>query len=163
MKRFWYACCHWLCARVYFERITVVHPERMPKGGPNLYVGLHRNGAMDGFIYRQVAPRGVFVISTQLRRSFFARLFFCGIALARKSDEEDRSQNDEALSACVRLLGNGGELFVFPEGSNSAGCRICTSRGCATWTTSRHSRAVSGRTVGTKDAVGNLAARARGE
>ena len=123
MKRFWYAGCHWLCARVYFERITVLHPERLPSSGPILYLGLHRNGAVDGFVYRWVVPRGVFLISTQLRRSFFARLFFCGIAVARNKDVEDRSQNDEALLQCTQLLVNGGELFVFPEGTSSLGPR----------------------------------------
>ncbi len=122
MTRLWYACCHWLCAR-YFERITVLHPERLPESGPTLYVGLHRNGAVDGFVYHQAVPRGVFLISTQLRRSFFARLFFCGIAVARKGDEEDRSQNDEALRECMQLLSGGGELFIFPEGTSSLGPR----------------------------------------
>jgi len=60
MKSLWYRWCHWLCARLYFERITVLHPERLPENGPVLYVGLHRNGAVDGFIYRQVLPRGFF-------------------------------------------------------------------------------------------------------
>lgn len=123
MNRLWYACCHWLCARVYFERITVLHAERLPHGGPILYLGLHRNGAVDGFVYRWVVPRGVFLISTQLRRSLFARLFFCGIAVARNKDEEDRSQNDAALLQCVQLLANGGELFVLPEGTSSLGPR----------------------------------------
>ncbi|HEV7401890.1 MAG TPA: 1-acyl-sn-glycerol-3-phosphate acyltransferase [Chthoniobacteraceae bacterium] len=123
MKRLWYAGCHRLCARVYFERITVLHPERVSASGPNLYVGLHRNGAVDGFVYRQAVPRGVFLISTQLRRSFFGRLFFCGIAVARKSDEEDRGQNDEALRECMQLLASGGDLFVFPEGTSSLGPR----------------------------------------
>jgi len=121
MKTLWYRCCHWLCARIYFERITVRHPERLPEGGPVLCVGLHRNGAVDGFVYRQVVPRGVFLISTQLRRSFFARLFFCGIAVARKQDEEDRSQNDDALRQCVQRLAAGGALIIFPEGTSSLG------------------------------------------
>jgi len=123
MKRLWYACLHWLCARVYFERITVLHPEHRPVSGPTLYVGLHRNGAVDGFVYQQVLPRAIFLISTQLRRSFFARLFFHGIAVARKGDEEDRGQNEEALGECLQRLSGGGELFVFPEGTSSLGPR----------------------------------------
>ena len=123
MKTLWYRVCHWLCARIYFERITVLHPERLPEGGPTLYVGLHRNGAVDGFVYRQVVPHGVFLISTQLRRSFFARLFFCGIAVARKQDEEGHSQNDDALRQCVQLLADGGALIIFPEGTSSLGPR----------------------------------------
>jgi 1-acyl-sn-glycerol-3-phosphate acyltransferase len=71
----WHRICHRLCAWIYYERITVLYPERLIKEGPVLYVGLHRNGAVDGFIYHQAVPRGVFLISTQLRRHFFSRLF----------------------------------------------------------------------------------------
>jgi 1-acyl-sn-glycerol-3-phosphate acyltransferase len=123
MKQLWYRCCHWLCVRIYFERITVLHPERLPEGGPALYVGLHRNGAVDGFIYHQLVPRGIFLVSTQLLRGFFARLFFCGIAIARKHDEEDQSRNDTALRQCTQLLADGGALIVFPEGTSSLGPR----------------------------------------
>jgi 1-acyl-sn-glycerol-3-phosphate acyltransferase len=123
LKRIWYAGLHWLCARIYFEEITVLHPEHLSGTGPTLYVGLHRNGAVDGFVYQQVLPRAIFLISTQLLRSFFARLFFHGIAVARKGDEEDRGQNDGALRECLQLLRGGGELFVFPEGTSSLGPR----------------------------------------
>ena len=123
MKSLWYRGCHWLCARLYFERITVLHPERLPTDGPILYVVLHRNGAVDGFVYRQVVPRGIVLISTQLRRSFFARLFFCGIAVARKKDEDDQCQNDAALGQCTQLLAGGGELVVSPEGTSALGPR----------------------------------------
>ncbi|MEO5913414.1 MAG: 1-acyl-sn-glycerol-3-phosphate acyltransferase [Luteolibacter sp.] len=122
-SRAWYRCCHWLCARIYFDRITVLNPELLPADGPVLYVGLHRNGAVDGFIYHQVVPRGVFLISTQLRRSFFARLFFDGIAVARKTDERDAGKNEAALRECVDLLAGGGALVVFPEGTSSLGPR----------------------------------------
>ena len=123
MKKLWYLGCHWLCARVYFERITVLNPQRLPEGVPILFLGLHRNGAVDGFVYQQIVPRGIFLISTQLLRSFFARLFFCGIAVARKQDAEDGSQNEAALQQCTRLLAAGGELIVFPEGTSSLGPR----------------------------------------
>jgi 1-acyl-sn-glycerol-3-phosphate acyltransferase len=121
MKQLWYRCWHWLCVRSYFEWLTVLHPERLPQAGPVLYVGLHRNGAVDGFVYHQVVPRGVFLVSTQLLRGLFARLFFCGIAVARKQDEDDHSQNEAALHQCTQLLADGGELVVFPEGTSSLG------------------------------------------
>jgi len=88
-----------------------------------LYVVLHRNGAVDGFVYHQVAPRGVFLISTQLLRSFFSRLFFSGIAVARDKDEGDGSRNAAALHECVNLLADGGALIIFPEGTSSLGPR----------------------------------------
>lgn len=123
MKALWYRACHWLVARLYFERIAVVHPGRLPAPGPTLYVVLHRNGAVDGVVYRQVLPRAVPVISTQLRRSFFARLFFCGIAVARRQDPEDGRSNAEALRECVDRLAGGGEILIFPEGTSALGPR----------------------------------------
>jgi 1-acyl-sn-glycerol-3-phosphate acyltransferase len=123
MTSLWYRFCHWLCAKIYYERITVLNPERLIKEGPVLYVGLHRNGAVDGFIYHQAVQRGVFLISTQLRRHFFSRLFFCGISVARNKDDEDSGGNDAAIKECVDLLGSGGALFIFPEGTSSLGPR----------------------------------------
>lgn len=123
MNSLWHRCCHWLCARIYFERITLLHPERLPVGGPVLYVVLHRNGAVDGFVYHQVVPRGIYLISSQLLRSFFTRLFFSGIAVARKQDEDDPGRNAAALRHCVQVLAAGGELIVFPEGTSTLGPR----------------------------------------
>ena len=153
LKSLWYEWCHWLCRRVYFERVTLVHlrhlagdsanPLRLAQserklGGATvvqdrqydappaqavLYVVLHRNGAVDGFIYGHAVPRGIFLVSTQLLRGFFGRLFFTGIAVARKQDQEDGSHNAAALRECVRVLAEGGELMVFPEGSSSLGPR----------------------------------------
>jgi len=123
MTGLWYRVCHWLCVRIYFERLTMLHPERLPPCGPVLYVALHRNGAVDGFVYHQVVPCGTFLISSQLLRSFFARLFFCGIAVARQHDQEDHTRNDTALRQCTQLLADGGELVVFPEGTSSLGPR----------------------------------------
>jgi 1-acyl-sn-glycerol-3-phosphate acyltransferase len=100
-----------------------MYAERIPVRGPVLYVGLHRNGAVDGFIYHQVVPKGVYLVSTQLLRSFFTRLFFGGIAVARKKDREDGSQNEKAMRDCVELLDGGGELILFPEGTSTLGPR----------------------------------------
>lgn len=118
---FWYRWCHWLCVRVYFDRVSVRWPERLPDGGAVLYIGLHRNGAVDGFVYHQIAPGSVFLVSTQLRKSFLGRIFFGGIEVGRKKDGVSAGGNDAALGDCVRLLEQGGELAVFPEGTSSLG------------------------------------------
>lgn len=123
MSHAWYRLCHWLCARIYFERITVRHRERLPASGPVLYLGTHRNGAVDGFIYRQVAPHCEFLISTQLLRSPLARLFFHGIPVVRDQEGGNRDLHEAALARCREFLAAGGELFVFPEGTSSLGPR----------------------------------------
>jgi 1-acyl-sn-glycerol-3-phosphate acyltransferase len=109
--------------RLAFHRVRVLHPERLPESGPTLYLGLHRNGAVDGFVYSTVLPRASFMISTQLRRSFAGRLFFSGIEVVRGKDEGDRGGNDAALDLCRKHLSDGGELFIFPEGTSSLGPR----------------------------------------
>ena len=117
----WYRCCHWLCARIYFQRIAIIHPERLPAAGPVLYVVLHRNGAVDGFVYHQFIPRGVFLVSTQLLRNPFLHLYFCGIAVTRSKDRDDGTDNEAALRQCSDLLAAAGALIVFPEGTSSLG------------------------------------------
>lgn len=129
-SRFWlYRAINW----VYFERITVVHPERVPAAGPVLYVGLHRNGAVDGFVYDQVLRQPVFLISTQLRKNWFSRCFFQGIAVTRTRDDGDRAQNAAALGQCLDQLRAGGALFVFPEGTSSLGRAHLPFKSGAAW------------------------------
>ncbi len=118
---------------VYFEHITLIHPERLPRTGPVLYLGLHRNGAVDGFVYNQALDNPVFMISTQLRKNWFARLFFEGIAITRTKDEGDRAVNDAALRQCLDHLRSGGQLFVFPEGTSSLGPRHLPFKSGAIW------------------------------
>ena len=116
------------CAAVatYFNRVTVIGRERLPARGPALYLGLHRNGAVDGFVYHGVVPRAEFMLARQLVRSFFGRLFFRGIEVVRDKDRGEgggRTGNRAALEACLAHLRAGGELFVLPEGTSDLGPR----------------------------------------
>jgi 1-acyl-sn-glycerol-3-phosphate acyltransferase len=119
----WHRAVCRFCSTLYFSHVRIIHLERLPAKGPVLYLGLHRNGAVDGFVYGAALGGPVFLISTQLRRSLFARLFFAGIAVARRSDEGDQRANQAALDECRALLRAGGRLFVFPEGTSSLGPR----------------------------------------
>jgi len=129
----WRRLLYWLIARVYFARITVLESGRQPRKGPVLYLGLHRNGAVDGFVYHHALRGPTFMISTQLRKSWFARLFFTGIAVTRTKDEGDRAGNDQALQECLNHLRAGGSLFVFPEGTSSLGPRHLPFKTGAIW------------------------------
>src|SRR5262245_49559470 len=121
----WYLGFRRFCNAVYFARVEVLHPERLPQSGAALYVGTHRNGAVDGFIYHAICPRSVFMISAQLRRSLIGRLFFDGIEVVRAKDraKSDDQTNAPAMQQCLELLRSGGELFIFPEGTSSLGPR----------------------------------------
>jgi 1-acyl-sn-glycerol-3-phosphate acyltransferase len=123
----WYRWFHRWCNAVYFARVSVLHAERLPVSGPVLYLGLHRNGAVDGFIYHGVLPRAVFMLAAQLRRNAFGRLFFTGIEVVREKDRgaarADDASNTDALRRCLDHLATGGELFILPEGTSSLGPR----------------------------------------
>lgn len=129
----WRRCFYRFITSLYFQRITLLHPERLPQSGPVLYLGLHRNGAVDGFVYDRVLRAPVFMISTQLRKNWFSRLFFDGIAVTRSKDEGDHALNDAALRRCLDHLRAGGELFVFPEGTSSLGPRHLPFKSGAIW------------------------------
>jgi 1-acyl-sn-glycerol-3-phosphate acyltransferase len=119
----WHRAVCRFCSTLYFSRVRIIHAERLPAAGPVLYLGLHRNGAVDGFVYGAALRGPVFLISTQLRRGLFSRLFFAGIAVSRRGDEGDPQANRAALEECLALLRAGGRLFVFPEGTSSLGPR----------------------------------------
>jgi 1-acyl-sn-glycerol-3-phosphate acyltransferase len=129
----WHQWLYRFIKTFYFERITLIHPERLPRAGPVLYLGLHRNGAVDGYVYDQVLHHPVFMISTQLRKNWFARLFFEGIAVTRTKDEGGGALNDAALRQCLDHLRAGGGLFVFPEGTSSLGPRHLPFKSGAMW------------------------------
>ena len=115
---------HGLLRTVWFRRIRVLGAERLPAARPVLWLGLHRNGALDGFVYAGVAPRAEFLIAAQLRRGWVARLFFEGIEVVRGKDDGDRSANAAALEGAAALLARGGEIGVFPEGTSDLGPRV---------------------------------------
>lgn len=112
---------------LYFNRVAVVHAERLPRTGATLFIGLHRNGAVDGFVYHRVVPRAVFMIASQLRRSVLGRVFFAGIEVVRDKDRDgsaaERARNQAALEGCLSHVRSGGELFVLPEGTSDLGPR----------------------------------------
>src|SRR5437016_840043 len=123
MTSFWHRLLARVLARLAFHRTSVLHPKRLPRRGPVLYLGLHRNGAVDGFVYSSVLPRASFMIASNLRKNLLGRLFFSGIEVVRAKDEGDRSENETSLARCREFLRSGGELFVFPEGTSTLGPR----------------------------------------
>ena len=118
----WYRLFHRVIGNFYFNRLSLLHPERVPDSGPVLYLGLHRNGAVDGFVYNTVLPGCVYLVSTQLLQGLLARLFFTGIPVSRSKDKV-RVDTSESLLHGRELLLAGGRLFVFPEGTSDLGPR----------------------------------------
>ena len=119
----WHPWLHSLIRRLYYSRITLTGETHLPSEGPVLALCLHRNGAVDAFIYRGVIGGVVFMVKDTLRKSMMGRLFFDGIEVARSKDSGERAGNIEAVNQCVAWLGRGGWLGVFPEGTSQLGPR----------------------------------------
>jgi 1-acyl-sn-glycerol-3-phosphate acyltransferase len=111
------------CARFFYDRIDLIGGERLPDRGPALYLGLHRNGAVDGLVHRCVLRRATFLLASRWRKGLLRRTLFDGIVVVREKDGGDRSANAAALAACVDHLRQGGELDIFPEGTSTLGPR----------------------------------------
>ena len=106
--------------------------------GPVLVLCLHRNGAVDGFVYRGALPAITFMVKASLRRSVFGRMFFDGIEVMRGTAGSRADRNLEALDDCVALLGDGGWLVVFPEGTSKLGPRHLPFKSGAARIAQRH-------------------------
>lgn len=108
-----------------FNRITVHRRPELTADRPVLFVGLHRNGALDGAPYIKAVPDAAFLVSAQLHRSAIGRWLFPGIAVARAKDRRRgiAADNEAGLAACIDHLAAGGRLFVMPEGTSSLGPR----------------------------------------
>lgn len=119
----WYRFVAWLFSQLYYHRVSVIGARHLQAGVPTLCAGLHRNGAVDGYLYFMACPQAVFMISAQLRRSLLGRLLFAGIEVVRDKDEGDRHGNHVAMDHCLELLNGGGTLFVLPEGTSDLGPR----------------------------------------
>jgi 1-acyl-sn-glycerol-3-phosphate acyltransferase len=126
MPELWYRLLLRITTRTYYRRVSVVNLAPLEEGdGPMLFVGLHRNGAVDGMLYKSIFPTAVFVVARRLLRSRFSRLYFTGIPVTREHDEDaaTRRDNPRALEAAVDHLALGGQLFILPEGTSDLGPR----------------------------------------
>lgn len=126
---------YWLARQLCFSRVTVFGLPHTPGDGPVLYVGLHRNGALDAIPYLKAVPGAAYLVSAQLHRSAIGRFLFPGIPVARSKDRDRGivADNDEGIMRCVRHLVSGGELFVMPEGTSSLGPRHLPFKPGAAW------------------------------
>lgn len=127
MPELWYRILLLVATRIYYRRVRVVRLAQFELGtGPVLFVGLHRNGAVDGMLYKSAFPSAVFVIARRLLRSWFTRLYFTGIPVTREHDDDApsaRCDNARSLDAAVDHLASGGQLFILPEGTSDLGPR----------------------------------------
>ncbi|WP_145997467.1 hypothetical protein [Brevibacterium sp. 239c] len=117
---------------LYFGRIHVLDLSDEDAAGsanqrPRLIISSHRNGAIDGHQVLAAFPRAQFLVSIQLIRSWFLRLFIAGIPVVRPKDVERYNLDPASVASPVEAgtahLRRGGDLGIFPESSSEWGHR----------------------------------------
>src|SRR5437773_3579172 len=106
---------------IYFRRIELFHPERVPLRVPVLFASNHPGSITDSFIIGALVPRQVhFVATVQLFR--FKPLAWllkqCGIIPVNRLKDDPRAMRSvqETFEACFKVLEQGGAVGIFPEG-----------------------------------------------
>ena len=106
---------------VYFRRMELFHPERVPLGVPVLFVSNHPGSITDSFIIGAMIPRQVhFVATVQLFR--FKPLAWllkqCGIIPVNRLKDDPRAMRSvlDTFEACFKVLEQNGAVGIFPEG-----------------------------------------------
>ncbi|WP_166973268.1 lysophospholipid acyltransferase family protein [Brevibacterium atlanticum] len=120
---------------VYFGRVRVLdlsgsqdgQAPPSPTRRPRLIIASHRNGAIDGHQVLAAFPRAQFLVSIQLLRHWFLRLFIAGIPVVRPKDVDryglDPASVASPVDAGLAHLRRGGDLGIFPEASSEWGHR----------------------------------------
>jgi len=112
--------------RIFFARIHVRHPERIPLLGPVILASNHPNDLIDPLLLGTICPRRISFVAKSTLFSFgplgpiFRR--FGVIPIYRRQDtdpeavEEMTEKNKFAFEACREILAAKGVIAMFPEG-----------------------------------------------
>jgi glycerol-3-phosphate O-acyltransferase/dihydroxyacetone phosphate acyltransferase len=118
--------------RGFFRRVEVDGDASITTGRPVLVVANHFYGFMDpvalAYVFARI-PR--FLAKSTLFKLLPLRplLALAGvIPVARQQDGSDTSTNDRIFAACSRVLGRGGLVGIFPEGTTHDDPRMRTVR-----------------------------------
>lgn len=112
-------------AHVYFRRIEVLYPERLPRHGPALVFANHPSSLTDVIVMGVALPRRLrFVAYSGLFHPWIHARFLRAlgtIAVYRREDASaDMRRNVEAFAALREAFGQGEAVAMFPEGTSRA-------------------------------------------
>ena len=121
--------------RLYFPRRTVDGTGRLPPPGtPAVYLANHPNGLLDPLVLCVAVDRPVrFLAKSTLFGNPLSRLAMNALGCLRvfrprdlRPDERDQAgpRNEATFAACRRILAEGGELALFPEGTSHSDPRL---------------------------------------
>ncbi len=113
----------------FFKGVEVRGAASVPLRGPVLLCINHPNNLIDSLLVAAVLSRKVHFLATSalFRNPLLARfLAACGaLPVYRRQDDPARmDQNHETFRACFVMLGRGGVIAIYPEGTTHAEARV---------------------------------------
>jgi 1-acyl-sn-glycerol-3-phosphate acyltransferase len=113
----------------FFRSVDVQHADRVPREGPVLLCINHPNNLIDSLLVGAVVERKVHYLATAalFRNPIVARFLKAvgAIPVYRRQDNPDKmDKNVGMFEACVRTLGSGGLIGIYPEGTTHAESRV---------------------------------------
>ena len=117
----WQTLFYAFIRRLYYSRITLIGAKHTPDMGATLVLCLHRNGAVDAFVYRAAVPGITYLVRAKLSRGTIGKVFFSGVEVNRRNDGGNRKDHEEMVATCVQHLQTSKPLAIFPEGTSKLG------------------------------------------
>ncbi len=116
-----------LIVRLFFRRIEIAGEDKIPDGAGVIFAMNHPNGLVDPLLLLCFAPRPVsFLAKAPLFRYPLINIFVRGldsIPVYRKTDAV-AGTNQETFGRAREVLGRGGAVAIFPEGTTHSDARL---------------------------------------
>ena len=118
-----------LALRVYFRKARIEGKENIPKNKPIIYAPNHQYAFMDALIVSRSSGKiPYFLVRADFFKSPISNFLLRALRMMpvyRTRESVDMIQkNEEIFDKCVEILGNRGNLIIFPEGNHSKIRRI---------------------------------------
>ena len=114
---------------LYFRRVEVRHPERVPQSGPLLIVANHPSAMTDALVLATHLPRRIHVLAmSPLFKPWFRGVMLRAVGVLpvyrREDDPALTGLNETTFAACHAFLDEEGAVLLFPEGRSDTDRRV---------------------------------------
>lgn len=115
--------------RVYFRRIELNRPDRLPTFGPVLLIANHPSSLTDVLVLGAAVDRRLhFLAHSGLFRPWYRGFVLRAsgaLPVYRREDHPGETwRNDDTFRACHELFDRGGVIVIFPEGTSETDRRV---------------------------------------
>lgn len=110
-------------AWTYFNKVVITGKGNIPLNDPVLFVAIHRNGAVDGFVLSKAIKDARFIIGKNISKSPIVKLLFNNNIDVYRHPRSIAQQKENLmqLKYTAELIEKGEKIVIFPEGTSKLG------------------------------------------